>query len=429
MTGESGLNLSESFKIALKCIRANWMRSLLTMLGIIIGISSVIMIVGAGTGAKDYIVSMIEEMGSNAVMISTDTTTARDSDYITLDDVDAIKQKVNNVEGCSPIMLGFGNATIGDQKTATCMMVGVSADISYAMTTDCAYGRYFNDEEYEASRPVAVIDSMSAQAAFGYEDVVGQYVNVSSSGASMNVRIVGVASLEAIMGNMGGGESSNAMMENMSSMFGGADSDALTIALFVPCTTLTQITGSDTRLSSIYVTATDGADYDAVGNATLNFLKARHDNADRNVYMVQNMATYIDLVDTIVSILTTFVACVGAISLVVGGIGVMNIMLVSVTERTREIGIRKSLGAKTRTITMQFLTESVILCLIGGILGVVFGVAGAYAVCSIINIQPTITIGVILLALLFSCGVGLFFGIYPAKKAAQLSPIEALRRE
>ena len=127
--------------------------------------------------------------------------------------------------------------------------------------------------------------------------------------------------------------------------------------------------------------------------------------------------------------MTTFVACVAAISLVVGGIGVMNIMLVSVTERTREIGIRKSLGAKTSVITMQFLTESIILCLIGGALGVLIGVAGAYAVCSVINIQPTLTVGAVLLALLFSCGVGLFFGIYPARKAAQLSPIEALRRE
>ena len=128
-------------------------------------------------------------------------------------------------------------------------------------------------------------------------------------------------------------------------------------------------------------------------------------------------------------VLTIFIAGVGAISLIVGGIGVMNIMLVSVTERTREIGIRKSLGAKTRVITMQFLTESVILCLIGGFIGVVLGVAGAFAACSIIDITPKISIWLILLALLFSSGVGLFFGIYPAKKAAQLSPIDALRSE
>ena len=128
-------------------------------------------------------------------------------------------------------------------------------------------------------------------------------------------------------------------------------------------------------------------------------------------------------------VLTIFIAGVGAISLLVGGIGVMNIMLVSVTERTREIGIRKSLGAKTRVITMQFLTESVILCLIGGIIGVTLGLAGAYGACAIIDIQPKISIWLILLALLFSSGVGLVFGVYPARKAAQLSPIEALRAD
>ena len=147
------------------------------------------------------------------------------------------------------------------------------------------------------------------------------------------------------------------------------------------------------------------------------------------MYTAQNMATYIEIVDIIMKVLTIFIAGVGAISLIVGGIGVMNIMLVSVTERTREIGIRKSLGAKTRVITMQFLTESIILCLIGGFIGVVLGVAGAFAACSIIDITPKISIWLILLALLFSSGVGLFFGIYPAKKAAQLSPIDALRSE
>ena len=201
------------------------------------------------------------------------------------------------------------------------------------------------------------------------------------------------------------------------------------IALFMPCTTLTQITGANSNLSSIFVIAQDGADNDAVGNATVNYLKAAHGNFAKNMYIAQNMATYIQIVDIVMHVLTAFIACVGAISLIVGGIGVMNIMLVSVTERTREIGIRKSLGAKTKVITLQFLTESVILCLIGGIIGLVLGIAGAYAACAVINITPKITWWVILLALAFSSGVGLFFGIYPARKAAKLSPIEALRRE
>lgn len=420
------MNISESLKIAVKCIRANWMRSLLTMLGIIIGISSVIMIVGAGNGARDYIVSLIENMGSNAVMISVDTSTATDDDYITLDDVEAIKHKVQNVDRCSPMMVGFGKAVADDNKEATAMMVGANSDMQFALTTGCEYGRFFTDEEYNASHPVAVIGTNSADMVYGYRDVVGKYVDVSSSGKSMKIKIIGVANIENIASSVSSGSSSM-----MSGIFSNGNEESLTMALFMPCTTLTEITGAESNLSSIFVIAEEGADYDAVGNATNNFLKARHGNFDRNVYMVQNMATYIDLVDTIITVLTVFIACVGAISLIVGGIGVMNIMLVSVTERTREIGIRKSLGAKTGVITLQFITESIILCLIGGVIGIVIGIAGAYAACGIIGmgIKPSISIWVILLALLFSSGVGLFFGIYPARKAAKMSPIEALRRE
>ena len=189
------------------------------------------------------------------------------------------------------------------------------------------------------------------------------------------------------------------------------------------------MTGTAPTVSSVFVIGEEDANNDAIGNAAVNYLKAAHGNYADNLYTAEDMATYVELVDIIVSVLTAFIACVGAISLIVGGIGVMNIMLVSVTERTREIGIRKSLGAKTKTITLQFLTESIILCLIGGIIGLVIGISGAYLACSIIDIKPNINIGIISVALLFSCGVGLFFGIYPARKAAKMSPIDALRRE
>ncbi|MCC8073307.1 MAG: ABC transporter permease [Clostridiales bacterium] len=416
------MNISESLKIAVKCIKANWMRSLLTMLGIIIGISSVIMIIGAGTGVRDYIVGLIEDMGSNAVMVSVDTTSATDSDYITLDDVENIKNKVSGVDRCSPILMGFGNATIDKTATeATVMMIGVNSDVQFALTDTCEYGRFFTDEEYEANSPIAVIGSNSADTAFGYRDVTNESITVSSSGKSMKIKICGVANIDSLASSLGGSSS-------MSSLFS-SSSDQIIIALFVPCTTLTQITGSDAQLSSVFVIAEDGYDYDAVGNAAVNYLKSAHGNYSSSMYTAQNMATYVEIVDIIMSVLTAFIACVGAISLIVGGIGVMNIMLVSVTERTREIGIRKSLGAKTRVITMQFLTESVILCLIGGVIGVAIGVGGAFAACSIIDISPNITWWLILLALLFSSGVGLFFGIYPARKAAQMSPIDALRSE
>lgn len=416
------MNITESLKIAIKCIKANWMRSMLTMLGIIIGITSVIMIVGAGTGVRDYIVGLIQDMGSNAVLISVDNTQATDNDFITLEDVDSIKTKVDGVERCSPMQMGFGQATIDKTATeATVMMVGVNSDVQFAMTNTCAYGRFFSDEEYTANAPVAVMGVESAKNVFGYEDATNEYITVSSSGKSMKIKVCGVANIDTLASSLGGGGNIGQMFQN--------GSDKPVIALFMPCTTLSQITGSEAKLASVFVIAEEGRDYDAVGNAAVNYLKAAHGNYANGMYTAQNMATYIEIVDIIMKVLTIFIAGVGAISLLVGGIGVMNIMLVSVTERTREIGIRKSLGAKTRVITMQFLTESVILCLIGGFIGVVLGVSGAFAACAIIDIQPKISIWLVLLALLFSSGVGLIFGVYPAKKAAQLSPIDALRSE
>ncbi len=416
------MNLTESLKIAIKCIKANWLRSVLTMLGIIIGITSVIMIVGAGTGVRDYIVGLIEDMGSNAVLVSVDTTQASDNDYITLEDVENIKTKVSGVDRCSPMLMGFGQATIDKTATeATVMMVGVNSDVQFAMTNTCEYGRFFTDEEYAANAPIAVMGLESAKNVFGYEDATNESITVSSSGKSMKIKVCGVANIDAMANSLGGGGNIGQMFQS--------GSDKPVIALFLPCTTLTQITGASSNLSSVFVIAEEGADYDAVGNAAVNYLKAAHGNYSKGMYTAQNMATYIEIVDIIMQVLTAFIACVGAISLLVGGIGVMNIMLVSVTERTREIGIRKSLGAKTRVITMQFLTESIILCLIGGIIGVILGISGAFAACSVIDIQPKISVWLVLLALLFSSGVGLFFGIYPARKAAQLSPIDALRSE
>ena len=369
------MNIKESLRIAVKCIRANWMRSLLTMLGIIIGISSVIMIIGAGTGVRDYIVGLIEDMGSNAVMVSVDATSATDKDYITLDDVQNIKTKVKGVERCSPMLMGFGRATIDKSATeATAMLIGVNSDVQFALTEPCEYGRFFTDEEYNANAPIAVIGTNSADMAFGYQDVANEYITVSSSGKSMKIKICGVANIDSMAGSLGGNSSM------MSSMFSNG-SDQLVIALFMPCTTLTQITGADAQIGSVFVIAEDGYDYDAVGNSAVNYLKSAHSNYSNSMYTAQNMATYIEIVDIIMSVLTAFIAGVGAISLIVGGIGVMNIMLVSVTERTREIGIRKSLGAKTGVITLQFLTESVILCLIGGLIGIAIGVTGAFAAC------------------------------------------------
>lgn len=216
------------------------------------------------------------------------------------------------------------------------------------------------------------------------------------------------------------------MMESMESLGGSQVSSGM---LMVPSTLTSQIMGSQDSFDTIYIMASDENDLDGAGNSALNRLYARHNNVDRECYNVTNMATYIDLLDTVINVFTIFIAAVSAISLVVGGIGVMNIMLVSITERTREIGIRKALGAKTSTILFQFLTESIILCLIGGLIGLLLGVFGAALVSYIMNVPLQVELSTVLLAIGFSTAIGVIFGVYPARRAAKMPPIEALRRE
>jgi len=201
------------------------------------------------------------------------------------------------------------------------------------------------------------------------------------------------------------------------------------LVLYMPSSIIHRMTGAAGTYDNLSIIADDERNLDAIGSAAVNLLEITHGNAGSGAYAAMNMANYIDLLDSVINILTLFIAGVSAISLVVGGIGVMNIMLVSVTERTREIGIRKALGAKTGTIMMQFLTESVILCLIGGTIGFIIGVAIAAFVAWFMGIPIAMAFTTVAIAVGFSSAIGIFFGIYPARRAAKMLPIEALRRE
>ena len=413
------MNISENIRIAIYSIKSNKMRAFLTMLGIIIGVASVISIITIGNSSKEYIVNMIRAIGGQSVNISVKTGDSISGDSITDADIETLRNN-DMIEYVSPMITDFG--TISTQETSGFgMIMGSNEDMEKIIGTKIIHGRFFSRYEYESQRPVAVIDSDAAKSFFGTENVVGKSIDAKINDNTVSFKIVGVCLLKAseAMGNSSA----------ISSILGSASSqDEAFGRLYIPATVLVQ-NSEHSEYNNCYITTKNVEDLDKAGEIAVNLLYSRHNNFDREVYSAQNMATMVDLLDTVINVFTAFITAVGAISLIVGGIGVMNIMMVSVTERTREIGIRKALGARTGTILLQFLTESVIICLIGGIIGMGLGFGLSYSVSSYMGVPVRMQILTILIAVGFSSAIGIFFGIYPARKAAKMPPIEALRRE
>ena len=403
------MNFLESFKMAISSILSNKMRSFLTMLGIIIGISSVITIVSLGKGGQNYITEQFAKIGANTVSLTIDSSKVEQkSDYYTLDDVKQIKNRVDTVKYISPNVSKNGIART-DTKTKTAVISGVNTDYALLSNVEIVYGRFLNDREVAEGKSVAVIDQITAKALFGTDDVVGKSFKLGPAASSKSAMVVGVS--------------------KASSLFGGGGSDGMPAFVTVPVTFLETIYSTDFNISTISITATSQETSEQAGNEALRIIQARHDNKTANLYKADNSFKQLDTINQVLGTFTTFISAVAAISLLVGGIGVMNIMLVSVTERTREIGIRKAIGATTQAILFQFLTESVILSLIGGLIGMTLGIVAAQVIGSFVNITPSVSIIVVIETILFSSAVGIFFGIYPARKAAKLNPIDALRYE
>ena len=414
------MDIRENIRIAIFSIKTNMMRSLLTMLGIIIGVASVIAIVTIGNGGRDYIVGMIEDMGSNAIQIAVNVNVANQSQYITEEDISSIK-KLSNVTYCTPYEFTFGQVQANGYNGYSITIAG-NEDMLIVNQLTPKYGRSWTRDEYEQKRNVCIMSTMTAKDIFGKENCVGETINYTVNNTTVSLKVIGVVDM-----------SNNSMisqeqMDSMMSMY--SSSSQMTMAMIgIPASLNGELNDSVNKFTQVYLMAEDGSDLDNVGESALNLIKTRHGDFDDSVYTLNIMATYIDLLDSVINIFTTFIAAVSAISLLVGGIGVMNIMLVSVTERTREIGIRKALGAKTSTIMLQFLTESVILCLLGGAIGFILGVGGALGVAAYLKIPIAVKFTTVLIAVGFSSAIGIFFGIYPAKRAAQMTPIEALRRD
>lgn len=398
----------EYVKIALMNIRSNKGRSFLTMLGIIIGISSVIMIISIGNGVKGGINSELNAMAGGQIYVYSDGQNDEGiSVEFTDEDIDALQTKVANVKAVTPRWTLSGTAT-GRKGIYTASMSLGMPGLEYVSSDPIIAGRYFNENDYYSANKVCVVTEASARAMFGTTNVAGMTFDFTMYGSTQEFTIIGIRK------------------DNASVLVTVAGTE--TVSIEAPLSAIREA-GFEIVNDALLIISDGAENASQVAADSVKLMENRHDVRGKNVIKVENFNDYMSQMNDILSYVTIFVVFVAAISLLVGGIGVMNIMLVSVTERTREIGIRKSLGARTWSILLQFLSESAIITLLGGIIGIVIGVLGATGVCTLIGFTARISVGTVIGASLFSSAVGIFFGIYPARKAARLSPIEALRHE
>lgn len=408
-------NLYEYIKMAVHNIMANKGRSFLTMLGIIIGIASVIAIVSVGEGTKNQMNSEIDDIGGGQIAISVSDEAQTDEEWITADDVEAIRA-VDGIEGVN-VSDSFSGETTTGKGNFSLMLTGEGPDAKLLNNATMKHGVYFGENEVQEAKNVCVLSDADAKRLFGTDDVVGMTVDVNCYGLTKSLRICGVTT------------------QKENGTFVSYTYEGMPVTINVPYTTMNEFTGVSDYFFSVTMQTDKSLNSQDVADKVVKLMEKRHQCAGKDYFQVQSFQDIMSSMNQMLDMVTAFISFVAGISLLVGGIGVMNIMLVSVTERTKEIGIRKALGAKTGSILFQFLMEAVIITLIGGLLGIVIGIAGAKGICSLLgvlglgSIEATIDPVVVLAATAFSSMVGIFFGIYPAKKAAKLSPIEALRHE
>ena len=411
------MKFGESLRLALKALTANKLRAALTMLGIIIGVGAVITLMSAGEGVQTYITEQFQSIGSNLFFVipgSFEQELKRPA-YLTLRDAEALQNKVEapDVLRIAPLIRGNARVTVpGEDKTVE--VNGTTID--YALVRDWypGSGQFITRADNQGQARVAVLGKTTADFFFpNIPDPSGEVIRLKG----VPFRVIGV------------------MEERGGSSFGSEDE-----VIFIPLNTaLSRVfprrtNRGEPRLSFIYVQAIADDRMNAAIEEVSQILRQRHRivPGDPDDFTAISQSEIIGTFEQITGVLTVFLGAIAGISLLVGGIGIMNIMLVSVTERTREIGLRKAVGARKRDILSQFLTEAVMLSLAGGIIGILLGASGATVISYVLRdegFRAVITADAVLLATLFSAAVGLFFGIYPAQRAAGLNPIDALRYE
>ena len=400
----------ESFLMAWASLIANKMRSILTMLGIIIGVAAVIALVSIGNGVKQDIQNSISSLGSNLLMVMPGAPrtpgvrpSAGSMKSLKVSDYEAIS-KLDGVKAASPMTNG-SYVVIYQNKNWTTSVSGVSYNYLDVNNWSMKSGRFLSEKNVQNRERVAVVGKTVVKNLFGDEDPVGAEIRVKNIPFS----IIGV------LNSKGSGAMGN-------------DQDDMVI---IPYTTaMERVEGVD-YLRMIYVVGKDENGIDRLQSDIENLLRVRHGIKDTNLddFNIQNMNSIMETMEETTGTLTLFLGAVAAISLVVGGIGIMNIMLVSVTERTREIGVRKALGATYSVIVTQFLIEAVVISLMGGIIGIILGIGSSKLIGMASGMSTVISIPTIVMSFAFSMAIGLIFGIYPARKAAKLNPIDALHYE
>lgn len=405
------MKFSATWRIALRALQRNVMRSVLTMLGIIIGVGAVISMVAIGAGAKARVAANMEQMGQNTLVILSGAARsgrvhmgAGTSTRLSKDDYAAIRQEVSGITGATPEIYRGAQVMAGNENVNT-RVCGVSEDYIQVRAWRLAEGRNFTDVDVRTMAKVAVLGQTVATNLFGSGDPVGQIIRIRNT----PYEVLGV--LHAKGANMMGDDQDDLILLPWSSA-------------------MVRLTG-DTSFRSITVQA-ERADLldDVIGQVTA-LLRQRHRlrEGQADDFHIRNQQDMIEMATSTADTMTILLGAIAGVSLLVGGIGIMNIMLVSVTERTREIGVRMAVGARGRDILWQFLVEAVVLSVSGGVLGILLGVGAAHLVSSKLGWSTLVSPDSIAVSFLFSAAIGVFFGFYPARKAAQLDPIEALRYE
>ncbi|HWR07371.1 ABC transporter permease [Sporomusa sp.] len=401
----------ESVKIALDALVSNKLRSILTMLGIIIGVGAVIAMVSIGMGVRDKVQTSIASLGSNLIIVTPGAAStsgvrqaAGTNTTLTLKDAQAMSREIAGIGAVAP-SVGKQYQLVAGNMNWTTNVQGTTPEFMDVRNLSVQSGSFITNDDVDTRNRVAVIGSTVASSLFDNINPVGQQVRIGNAPFT----VIGV-------------------LESKGQSAGGQDQDDMVI---IPLTTAQERMMGITYVQTISVQAANAEVVDDVQDGVISLLRSRHgitgDKADD--FTVRNLASVMATAQETTATITMLLGSIAAISLLVGGIGIMNIMLVSVTERTREIGIRKALGARYANILMQFLIEAVVIGVIGGAIGIAVGVGGSYIISSFAGWNTVITPMPILVSFGFSVGIGLFFGLYPARKAALLNPIDALRYE